>query len=79
MRLNFLCRRLSWLWSGSHTSRLAHLISVILVLPVFRVHGLEIVFNAICWNLQSYRLKPGRLKGSHPMILTNPSVSVIAP
>ena len=23
MRLNFLCRKLSWLWSGSHTSRLA--------------------------------------------------------
>ena len=49
------------------------------VLCVFRIHGLEIVFNAIRWNLQSYRLKPGRLKGSHPMILTNPSVPVIAP
>ena len=36
-------------------------------------------FNAICWNLWSYRLILGRLKGSHPMILTNPSVSVTAP
>ena len=32
----------------SHASRLAHLISVILVLRVLRVHGLDIVFNAIC-------------------------------
>ena len=79
MRLNFLYRRLSWLWSASHTSRLAQLISVIIILHFFRVHGLEIVFNVICWNLQSYRLIPGRLKGSHPTILTNPSVSVAAP
>ena len=27
MRLNFLCRTLSWLWCGSHTSRLAQVIS----------------------------------------------------
>ena len=77
--LNFLCRRHSWLWSRSHNSRLAQLIGVIPVLGVFMVHGLEIVFNIICWNLWSYRLKPGRVKGPHPMILTNPSVSVNAP
>ena len=79
MRLNFPCRKLSRLWSGSHTSRLAQLISVILVLRVPKVYRIEIVYNTICWNLQSYRRKPNGLKGSHPMILTNPSVSVFAP
>ena len=79
LRVDLLCRRLSWLWSVSHTSRLAQLISDITVLHVFRVRRLVIVFNAICWNLGSYELKLGRLKGSHPRIHTNPSASVIAP
>ena len=77
MSLNFLCRRLPWLWSGSHTSRLAQLIGVFLVVRVIEDSGL--FCDIACWILRSYRLKPGRLKGSHPMILTNPSVSMIAP
>ena len=34
MNLKLLCRRLTWLWSGSHTSRLAQLIYVVLVVRV---------------------------------------------
>ena len=65
-------------WLSYLQTRPSH-ISVILVLRVLRVHGLEIVLNAIFWNLRSYRPKPSRPKRSHPMILTNPPVSVIAP
>ena len=74
--LNFSCRGLRWLWSGCHTSRLLRLICAVLVV---RVVDAKDVLEIICWILWSYGLMPRRLKGSHPMMFTNHSVSVIAP
>ena len=77
MRLNFLCRRLSRLFWLSHLQteaahqRYHHP-------PCPRGPWAQDCFQYHVENLRSYRLIPSRLKGSHPMILTNPSVSVTA-
>ena len=74
VRLNFSCRGLPWLWSGSHTSRLLQLIRDVLVVRVVEATDVLVI---VCWILWSDKLIPGRLKGSHPMIFTNLSVSLI--
>ena len=75
LSLNFQRRRLPWLWSGSHISGLAQLICVFLVVRVIEATDVLKIVSSI---LRSYGRKPSSLKGSHPMIPTSLSVSVIA-
>ena len=58
--------RVSRLWSGSHTSRLPQLIWVVFVVRVIEATD---VLKIVCSVLRSYWLMPGRLKGSHPMVI----------
>ena len=74
--LDFSYRGLPGLWSGSHTSRLPQLIGVILVVRVVRGHRCS---RDCLLDPRVLQADAGRLKGSHPMIFTNISVSVIAP
>ena len=69
MSLNFLCRRIPWLWSGSQTSRLAQHICIDCPRrPCHRGHKCS---RDCLFGSAVLRLKPGRLKGSHPMNFTN--------
>ena len=53
MSLNFLCRRLPWLWSGSHTSRLAQLLCIVLVVRVMEATSVSRLFVRFCLRAET--------------------------